>query len=239
MYFSGKISNSFISFLKRCGFDVSRFFEMTPLEMDFLKDPHSWLNARELERLLHNMEAAYGGHFMDKTLTAAVGHSSPSLQSWGGLEDFLKMPASPYEIYEKLEPLLSYFVSPALKITRKERSAAKLSFKASFPEKRYPHVKGYLAAVLESLPLFMGEGLTKAEWEGGHVAIHYPEEKNLTLPLGDRRSFPPSAWLLSQLKHCQKSLKEFQKTGMPSLVEDALKSLSQMKKHLKKKGPLS
>ena len=229
MYFSGKISNSFFIFLKRCEFDTSRFFEMTSLEMDFLKDPHSWMDAKQVEIFLNNIQKAYQYHFMDKDLMTTVGHNCISLKSWGGLDDFLKMFESPYEIHEKLEIFFSYFVSPVFKITHKKQEAYQFAFKTNFREKLYPTVKSYFKAILEALPLFMGGVLTEVKWQDNQVTIYYPEERNLLLPLEELTSFPKQNALLKQIEYCEKTLKEFKKTGLPHLIEEALGILSQIK----------
>ena len=64
---------------------------MTPLEMDFLKDPHSWMEARQVERLLNNIQKAYSSHFMDKDLITTVGHNCVSLKCWGGVGGHFKV----------------------------------------------------------------------------------------------------------------------------------------------------
>lgn len=233
MYFSGKISNSFFTFLKRCEFDISQFYEMTPLQMDFLKDPHSWMEAHQVELLLNNIQKAFQYQFMDKDLVTTVGHNSASLKSWGGLDDFLRMFESPDEIHEKLEIFLSYFVTPGFKITHKKQSAYEFSFKTNFKEHLYPIVKSYLEAVLEALPLFMGGVLTEVKWENNQVVIFYPSERNLLLPLEGLTSFSEQNTFLRQVEYCEKNLKEFKKTGLPNLIEDTLSVLSQIKKQKK------
>ena len=196
MYFSGKISNSFFSFLKRCEFDTSRFFEMTPLEMDFLKDPHSWMHAGELEKLLNNMQKAYQHQFMDKDLVTTVGHNSASLKSWGGLEDFLKMCGSPLEIHEKLEVFFSYFVSPVFKITRKERSMDKFTFKAGFSDRLYPNVKSYFFSCFRS-----ASSVHRGRFDGGAVegraggCLLSDREKSV-LSFGRQAFFSPSQYIV-------------------------------------------
>lgn len=235
MYFSGKISNSFFTFLKRCEFDISQFYEVTPLQMDFLKDPHSWMEANQVELLLNNMQKAFQYQFMDKDLVTTVGHNSASLRSWGGLDDFLKMFEAPDEIHEKLEIFFSYFVTPSFKITHKKQSIYEFSFKTNFKERLYPTVKNYLEAVLEALPLFMGGALTEVKWENNQVVIFYPSEKNLLLPLKGLISFPERNTVLRQVEYCEKNLKEFKKTGLPDLIEDTLSILSQIKKQNKEK----
>lgn len=233
MYFSGKISNSFFTFLRRCEFDISQFYEVTPLQMDFLKDPHSWMEANQVELLLNNMQKAFQYQFMDKDIVTTVGHNSASLKSWGGLDDFLKMFESPDEIHEKLEIFFSYFVTPGFKITHKKQNVYEFSFKTNFKERLYPTVKNYLEAVLEGLPLFMGGALTEVKWENNQVVIFYPSEKNLLLPLEGLTSFPERNTVLRQVEYCEKNLKEFKKTGLPNLIEDTLSILSQIKKQKK------
>ena len=163
MYFSGKISNSFFAFLNRCEFDISQFYEMTPLQTDFLKDPHSWMEARQVELLLNNMQKAFQYQFMDKDLVTTVGHNSASLKSWGGLGDFLKMFESPDEIHEKLEVFFSYFVTPGFKITHKKQSAYEFSFRTNFKERVYPTVKHYLEAVFRGASFIYGRSYYRSK----------------------------------------------------------------------------
>ena len=233
MYFSGKISNSLIGFLKRCGRNDRRLFELTPLEAGFLQDPHSWMNAREAELFLAAAEKAFP--LADTDLVTAAGRNCANLKCWGGLEDFLRLFDSPYEIHEKADVFFSYFVQPGLKISRKKQEADRFSFKTNLNERLYPSVKRYLAAVLEALPLFSGGGLTKVLWENRQVVIYYSEEQKALFPLKGAASFPPGVSFFKRLAHCEKNLKQFKKTGLPHLLDDAISSLSRLRRENKAK----
>ena len=183
MYFSGKITNSFFTFLNRYELDTSRFFEMTPLEIDFIRDPYSWMDAEQVELLLRNIQRAYRQRFMDKDLVTTVGHHAPHLKSWGGLESSLDFFDSPKAIYEKMDKFLSFFISPQISIYSREENKNFFSFKTDFNKNKYPIVKDYLQSVLETLPVFLGGEQTEAHWGDDVVKIYYMQEQTLALPL--------------------------------------------------------
>lgn len=236
MYFSGKITNSFFEFLRRCEFDTSRFFEMTPLEIDFLKDPHSWMEARQVERLLNNIQQAYSYHFMDKDLITTVGHNCVSLKSWGGLEGFLKMFEVPEEIHEKLDIFFSNFMSPVFKIYSHEVTSHSVCFDVSFDSGKYPIVTHYFKAVLEALPVFLGGELTEVKWQEHHLEIFYPEEESIPLPfmVSDSPLEEEGHLLVDKIKICEKNLITFKESKDFVLLDQTLKILLELKRKLKR-----
>ncbi len=236
MYLSGKITNSFFKFLSRCEFDTSCFFDMTELEIDFLKNPHSWMDATQVEVLLHNIKRAYQDQFLDKDLVTTVGHNSMDLDCWGGLEKFLKMFHSSHEIHDKLEIFFSYFVSPTLEIQNKERTASYYSFTTNFNGEEYPTVRDYFCSILENLPAFLGGDRTEVKWGMEEVKIYYVEEETLFLPLeefqkSDSRILDGDA-LLKQIHSCEKNLLDLKEKGSSDLLEESLKIIHNIKKTL-------
>ena len=183
VHFSGKITNSFFTFLNRYELDTSRFFEMTPLEIDFIRDPYSWMDAEQVELLLRNIQRAYQQRFIDKDLVTTVGHNAPHLKSWGGLDSSLDFFDSPRAVYEKLDKFFSFFVSPSISVYNKEDNEKFFSFKTDFNKDKYPTVKDYLQSILETLPIFLGGEQTEASWKGETVKIYYMQEQTLILPL--------------------------------------------------------
>lgn len=183
MYFSGKISNSFFTFLNRYELDTSRFFEMTSLEIDFIRDPYSWMDADQVELLLRNIQRAYQPRFIDKNLVTTVGHNAPHLKSWGGLESSLGFFDSHRTLYEKIDKILRFFIAPHVFIYNKEYSSKFFSFQIDFDRDKYPTVKDYLLAALETLPVFLGGEQTEVEWNNNTVKIYYTQEQTLILPL--------------------------------------------------------
>ena len=201
MHFSGKITNSFFVFLNRYGLDTSIFFEITPLEIDFIREPDSWMDAKQVELLLRNIRGAYQQGFLDKDLVRTVGHNAPHLKSWGVLDSSLDFFNSPKAIYEKLDKFLGFFISPAPLIYNKDNNREFFSFEINFNKAQYPTVKNYLLAVLEILPVFFGKGQTEARWENTTVKIYHPQEQTLSLPFpaGQKESENP-AHLISSLR---------------------------------------
>lgn len=237
MYFSGKITSSFFEFLKRCEFDTSRFFEMTPLEIDFLKDPHSWMEARQVERLLNNIQKTYSYHFMDKDLITTVGHNCVSLKCWGGLEGFLKMFESPEEIHEKLDIFFSNFMSPVFKIYSQVETKNSVCFEVSFDSNKYPVVTYYFKAILEALPVFSGGELTEVRWQNQRLEIFYPGEESLLLPFmtPEPSSVEKESLLLEKIKLCEKNLITFKENEDSILLDETLRIFLELKKELKKR----
>ena len=232
MYFSGKITNSFFVFLNRFSeFDDARLFGMTELETDFIKDPNSWMRARYVEDFLRNIRSVYQAQFIDKDLIITVGHSFHELNSWGGLDKFLKMFSSSRDIYKKLDVIFSYFLSD-FQIRESRETEDILSFKTNFPSGRYPAAADYLKAVLEKFPVFLGEDMTEAFWEGRELKICYPLEKTMPLPLKglEKKPAPPidKALLLKKLSLCEQNVLSL-KEADPAAAAAALKLLSEAK----------
>ena len=232
IYLSGKITNSFYSFLNSYDFDTSRFFEMTSLEMDHLKDPHSWMNAHQVENLLNNMQKTYNTHFIDKDFITTVGHHCIHLKCWGGLDDFLKLFKTPYEVHRKLGTFFSYFINPVFKIEEDIESKNSFCFYTDFNSIEFPVVCMYFKAVLESLPLFMGGELTEANWLSNKVEIFYPHEENLPLPLKDFKKDLKKEYLINKIYKCEKNIKEFKKKKETRILDKVLKDLSDLKKRM-------
>ena len=199
MYLSGKITNSFFTFLNRYELDTSQFFEITALEIDFIRDPYSLMSAEQVELLLRNIQRAYQQRFIDKALVTTVGHNAPHLKSWGGLESSLTFFDSPRALYEKIDKFFSFFASPPLLIYNKESHKDFFSFQTDFNKEKYPTVRDYFLAILETLPVFLGKDQTEAEWEGDRIRIYYSQEENLSLPLFSPQKTEPD-FLISKLK---------------------------------------
>lgn len=223
MYFSGRITNSFFTFLNRYELDTSRFFEMTSLEIDLIRDPEFWMPAEQVELLLRNIQRAYQQRFIDKNLTVTVGHNAPHLDSWGGLEDALGFFDSPRALYEKIDKILGFFISPRVSIYEQEDDRDFFSFRTDFNRNKYPTVRDYLTAVLETLPVFLGGEQTEVEWKNETVKIYYVHEQTLTLPLKGMQKKTlfqkqPSSGLISEVK----GREIIDSRGSPTLEVDVL-----------------
>ncbi len=237
MYFSGKITNSFCVFLNRfIGLDDSQLFGMTSLETEFIKDPNSWMRAAYVENFLRNIRSAHQDKFPDKDLIATVGHSFHDLDSWGGLDKFLKMFKTSRDIYKKLDVVFRYFLSD-FKLMGTHEEETGLTFKTSFQSEKYPAAADYLKAVLEQFSVFLGESMTEAKWERCELKVYYPSEENLILPLKELKK-PPApvskSLLIKKISACERLLRGMGKTArQPALERQALTILSDMKAMLR------
>ena len=196
---------------------------MTPLEIDFIRDPYSWMDAEQVELLLRNIQRAYRQRFMDKDLVTTVGHHAPHLKSWGGLESSLDFFDSPRAIYEKIDKFLSFFISPQISIYSKEDNRKFFSFKIDFSKNKYPIVKDYLQSILETLPMFLGGEQTEAHWGDEVVKIYYMQEQTLALPLEGLQN-KPSLKKFSQSNAIQdlRAREIIDSRGCPTLEVDVI-----------------
>ena len=200
MYFSGKITNSFFTFLNRYDLDTSRFFEMTALEIDFIKDPFSLMSAEQVDLLLRNIQRAYQDRFIDKDLVSTVGHNAPDLQAWGGLESALtNFFESPVSMYQKIDKFFSFFISPPVPVYNQKNEREFFSFDIDFDKKKFATTAQYFLSVMEVLPVFLGKELTEAKWEGSTIKIYHSQEETLPLPLKSLKTVKPK-YLISNLK---------------------------------------
>ncbi len=177
MRVSGKITHSFYCFLRARGFDVSRLFELTSLEMEFLKDPSQWMDLSQVESFLNKLVHEYSAHFVDQDFLISVGHSCFELGAWGELDSVLKMRrAEPEPIFSYLPVFLSYFISDGFSLLNDRSEPGFFSFKCNLSSEEYPFVTEYLRAVLESLPLYANKPRAEVKWIRDYIQINWEDE---------------------------------------------------------------
>ena len=185
MRVSGKITHSFYSFLRERGFNVSRLFELTSLEMEFLKNPSQWMDIELVESFLKKIDGEYSAHFVDRDFIAVVGRSCFELNAWGELDSVLKM-RKKEPVFSHLPMFLSYFID-GLSLIEERTEQGFLSFQSNCSSENYPHVTSYLKAVIESLPLYTDKPRASALWIRNYIQVKW-EETNPQTSL-----FPPSS----------------------------------------------
>ncbi len=214
MYFSGKITNSFLSFLDRQGPDQERLFELTHLPTEFLRDSSCWLKAQDVESFLEVVEQEYGARSPDGPLVTWVGHQSVSLKAWGVLDSVLKMMQKPQDIYAQPQRFISYFVSPAPPVGNLTREQEAIAFELPISAQEFPLVTEYLRAAFESLPLYVGRPMASVRWTQNKIRISWSEAQESLLGEGEmtphfRPEFVQS--LVDSLEQAQRELEEKQK----------------------------
>lgn len=241
MRVSGKITNSFFSFLERCGLDSSCFLDILNLEIEFIKDPFFWMDAGETENLLNSIAKTYDPYFVDKDLVTTVGHNSVNLKAWGGLEDLLKNFKNFSDIIDRLDVFFSYFICPNLEISNINREENYYSFETNFNSEKYPVMTDYLCASLEALPLLLGQEMTAVQWQskpqGSQIKIYHLTEETLMLPLKEFQNQSQSQSLngealLEQMNSCEKYLLNFKQGGSFEFLDESLKIINKVKKQL-------
>ncbi len=179
MRVSSKITRSFYYFLRARGFDVSRFFELTALEVEFIKDSSRWLPANKVESLLSGLSKEYASYFVDQDFMTCVGHACFRLSGWGALDSVLKMKTDK-SLFSHLPVFMSYFVENCY-LTGLKKERGKLSCQCNISSEEYPFITGYLRAVLESLPLYTGDQLAAAKWVRYDIQIQWEDSRQTSL----------------------------------------------------------
>ena len=174
MRVSGKITHSFYCFLRQRGFDVSRFFELTAIEMEFLKDPSSWLNISKVELLLKALTQEYAVHFVDKDFISCVGGACFEMSAWGELDSVLKMKKT-QPLFSNLPVFLSYFISDGFSLMDVKKEPGFLSYKSSLSSEEYPLISEYMRSVMESLPLYANQPKAEVKWIRNYIQIQWEE----------------------------------------------------------------
>ena len=171
MKVSGRVTNSFYCFLNQKHFDTSRFYELSSLEMSFIKDPYTWMDASAVENFLKKISEEFNPHFVEEDLIQSVGHSALELKAWGDLDSALKLNPI-FNIYEKIEDIMQWFVVP-FSIKNFQNINNQITFEANLSTKEYPYLISYLKSVLEVLPRFNAEDSTSVLWENNQVQVSY------------------------------------------------------------------
>ena len=182
MRVSGKITHSFYLFLHRRGFDISRLFELTSLEMEFLKDPDQWMDIFQVEAFLKQLEHEYSPHFVDQDFLSSVGHSCPELGAWGELDSVLKMKKTEpvFSHFSNLPVFLSYFISDGFSLVNDRNETGFLSFKCNLSSDDCPCVTEYIRSALEALPVYADKPRAEVKWIRNYIQIKWEDENSQT-----------------------------------------------------------
>ena len=198
MQVSGKITHSFYCFLRTRGFDVSRFFELTSIEMEAIKNPSGWVHISKVESLLKKLFYEYSSHFVDEDFIVCVGHSCFELRAWGELDSVLKMRGNE-PVFSNLPVFLSYFISEGFSIREFREKNGFLSFKSNLSSEDFPFVTEYLRSIMESLPLYTSRQKAEAKWIRNYVQVQWEADQQAFL-FPTSREFNLKPELFSDLK---------------------------------------
>jgi hypothetical protein len=211
VFFSGKITNSFFSYLVRNGVEPAEIYTLTDLPEEFLKDPTSWLEAARIEQFLRAIDDHLAPRLSTTDLMAQVGHHCKELRAWGVLDSVLRMMQRPQDVFTQPQRFVSYFVSPSPPIANFQKTDVSVSFDLPISYEEYPFVCAFLVAAFESLPTFMGGALAEARWQGTRVHVRWATEQE-AFTSGDlqKRVLAPQfvESLIDTLERTEKALEE-------------------------------
>lgn len=185
---------------------------------ELLRDPSSWMEAREMENFLRVASNYYQAERAHENLPEQVGHACLNLHSWGVLDSVLRMMDKPQDLYLHPDRFLSYFISPMpplLSLTQVVEGVEveKSSFEISISSFDYPLTTKYLQAALEALPTFFGRENAQVHWTGKTIDINWETKQDS----------------LFETAELERNLK-------PDLVETLMKSLEKKQKELEIKN---
>ena len=190
MYFSGKVTNSVISYLEQNSIDIDRIYSLTEIPVSFLRDPNHWLGATEVESFLEQLQSSYGSQVLEGALCKAVGHQSYGLHSWGVLDSVLRMMVSPHDIFTQPQRFISYFVSPAPRVAHLSFDKECFSFELPISNEDYPLFSSYLKAALEALPQFMKQAMASVEWHKNQLIVTWEDCQQSSMEIKEKQLTP-------------------------------------------------
>lgn len=231
MLLSCKISNSVLAYLDRAGADLDRLDDLSDLPMEFLRDPHYWVESQRLESFLRVLIQEYG-HLSQEPLMLASGHASAELRAWGALDSVIRMLPSTQDLLMQPERLLSYFVSPPPPVGSLRRHGEGIEFDVPIHAQEYPLSAAFIAAAFESLPTFTGGAPFVVHWEEFHFSITWATAQTSLLNEQQSavRQFKPELiqTVLDELEINEKKVDDL--TRQLKLREGELAALKQQKK---------
>ena len=155
--------------MRKQGQDIESLYDLTELPVEFIKDPTSWLDAKQVENFLRTTEISLD----------SVGHAAKELKAWGVLDSVLRMIAKPQDIYNQPQRFISYFISPAPPVANIKREENSISFDLPISFEEYPLTASYILAAIEAIPEFMGSEMAEAKWRENRISIRWNESQPL------------------------------------------------------------
>ena len=209
--FSCKITKSIFTHLEAQGVDLDGVYERAPVPREFLLELSYWLEARQMEALLRDLDLQVGNYFGEDFIAESA-HRAHQLKTWGALDSVLRMVSKPQDILLYPQRFLSYFVDPPPPLAKLHRDSGGISFEIPLGGDDYPLCSRFLLGAMESLPSFSGGNLFKGQWRENRVEIRWLSDQPSMLSAQDRgeRSIRPELFqsILEDLQENQKKLEQ-------------------------------
>lgn len=195
-------------YLDRSGFDSDRIHDLTPLPLEYLRDPTGWIDAQAVESFFEAVERELGANIPD-ALATVVGHQCYELRAWGVLDSVIRMMPRSQDLFLQPERFISYFVSPAPPLANIVRGHDRVEFSIPISNFEYPHTAEFLRAAMEALPKYLGKEEATVVWAQNKVSIKWADQQKSMLTEGDQQpNYKPELvqGLMTALDESQKQI---------------------------------
>ncbi|NQY99577.1 MAG: hypothetical protein HRT45_02785 [Bdellovibrionales bacterium] len=220
MYFSGKVPNSVFSYLSRKSADLERFYEVTELPAELIKDPTCWLDAKQVETFLQQIEAEFGHLSPESSLISDVGMHCHELRSWGVLDSVLKMMSDPQDMFAQPQRILSYFISPAPPVANVHRSSDSISFDLPLAPEEYPYFSEYLKAAFVGLPQYAAKEPAHVYWSQTRMIVRWNQSQTSLFEGAEAEVNIKPELMRTLLKTLEDSQRELEENKRQLLLKD-------------------
>ena len=105
MQVSCRVTNSVIRYLESSGYDTAPLIAGLPYSRDFLTDPFNWVSYEIREQMCQRASELAN----DEALMYRVGLATPKLKPLGGIENMVRLLASPRMVYRSIPKYASLF----------------------------------------------------------------------------------------------------------------------------------
>ncbi len=196
MLLSCKLSNTVLNYFETRGEDVSSLLEGMALPEESLRDPSSWMTAREMESFLEQV-IRMSWQSTSENLLQEIAHSAVTLRSWGVLDSVLRMMPRPQEILAQPARFMAHFISPEPPVENIKREESGMSFDLPISSLQYPLTTQFLKWSFETLPVYVGKELAVCDWTGIRLSLCWSSHQKSIFEESDHHQVSPD--LLRQI----------------------------------------
>lgn len=211
MYLSGKVTHSVYHFIIRNTSDIEGLYELTEISVEQLKDPTSWIEAKDVEAFLEAVDKKFSPLSPEKPLMTTIGHACSDLRAWGPLDSVLKMMQDPQDVFGHPQRFLSYFISPAPPVANVKRGVDSVGFDLPVSPEELPFFAEFLVASFEGMPQYSGKQMAQVQWHNTRIEINWSaSQANLFSDQSQQVNIKPELIrsLIQYLEEAQSQLEE-------------------------------
>lgn len=153
--------------------DIEGLYELTEIPVEQLKDPTSWIVAKDVEAFLEAVDKKFSTLSPERPLMTTIGHACSDLRAWGPLDSVLKMMQDPQDVFGHPQRFLSYFISPAPPVANVKRGVDCVGFDLPLSPEELPFFTEFLIASFEGMPQYSGKQMAQVSWQNTRIEINW------------------------------------------------------------------